>query len=139
MAYGWISQNGLLAISVGIRNYHYIDYHGLAYKRIGVIFFLALTLFGLGSLFVKIANKKSGYFLWRTNAWAVYGVMVLLALFNWDGIITKHNLNHNTDKDIDIPFLLTLSDKVLPELHEHREVFSDSYNYDYFYPIFLIR
>lgn len=129
-SYAWIVQNAIMVISVALRNYHYIDYHGLAYKRIGVIFFLALTLFGLGSLFLKILRKKSGYFLWKTNAWAVYGVMLLIALFNWDGIIVNHNLNHNTDKSIDVPFLLTLSDKALPEMYAHREIFSEEYTYD---------
>ena len=30
-----------------LRNYHYISYHGLAGKRIGVIAFLVITVFGI--------------------------------------------------------------------------------------------
>lgn len=129
-AYAWIIQNAIMVISVGLRNYYYIDQHGLAYKRIGVIFFLALTLFGLASLFFKIQKGKSGYFLLKNNSWAVFGVMILLAVFNWDLIIVKHNLTHNTDKQIDMPFLLTLSDKALPELEKHRTLLSEEYSYD---------
>ena len=43
----WLAQNALLALSVGIRNLQYILYYGLAYKRIGVFIFLALTIYGL--------------------------------------------------------------------------------------------
>ncbi|MCB9235331.1 MAG: DUF4173 domain-containing protein [Bacteroidia bacterium] len=130
-AYAWIIQNVFLTLSVALRNYYYIDHHGLAYKRIGVIFFLALVIFGLISLFLKIRDKKSGWFLVRTNSWAVYGVMLLLALFNWDILIAKYNLNHTTDKDIDVAFLMSLSDKALPVLYQHREVFSNEKVVDY--------
>ena len=40
----WIIQNMVLAFSVFIRNYHYIDYHGLAGKRIGVIAFFGYDI-----------------------------------------------------------------------------------------------
>ncbi|MEL7342604.1 MAG: DUF4153 domain-containing protein, partial [Bacteroidota bacterium] len=46
MSYVWIAQNALLVTSVAIRNYHYITFDGLTYKRIGVIIFLCMTLFG---------------------------------------------------------------------------------------------
>jgi len=46
----WLVQNGVLVASVVVRNARYIDAHGLAYKRIGVLFFLALVLSGLATL-----------------------------------------------------------------------------------------
>jgi hypothetical protein len=39
----WVLQNAVLPSSVGLRNYYYIQHSGLAYKRIGVCFFLLLT------------------------------------------------------------------------------------------------
>ncbi|MDD3741422.1 MAG: DUF4173 domain-containing protein, partial [Bacteroidales bacterium] len=36
----WIAQNMIMVISVMLRNYWYINYFGLAYKRIAVLFFL---------------------------------------------------------------------------------------------------
>src|SRR5690606_26372282 len=36
----WVVQNFILGISVFLRNWHYISFHGLAYKRVGVIVFL---------------------------------------------------------------------------------------------------
>ncbi|MFT3885085.1 MAG: DUF4173 domain-containing protein [Flavobacteriales bacterium] len=47
LAFAWLGQNFILGISVFLRNYHYIAFHGLAYLRIGVIVFLVLMLVGL--------------------------------------------------------------------------------------------
>ncbi|MEM9849749.1 MAG: DUF4173 domain-containing protein, partial [Bacteroidota bacterium] len=54
LAYAWIAQNAILACSVAIRNYHYIEYYNLAYKRIGVFIFLTLVFIGLITFFLKI-------------------------------------------------------------------------------------
>ncbi|MEL6843810.1 MAG: DUF4153 domain-containing protein, partial [Bacteroidota bacterium] len=99
-----------------------IAYHGLAYKRIGVFFFLLATVLGLLTLFHKIRNQRSLYYLFRVNGWAVYGTMILLCLFNWDMIIARHNLMQEYPGDLDTEFLLTLSDKTLPILLEHHDL-----------------
>lgn len=119
LCYVWILQNVILVISVGLRNYHYISEHGLAYKRIGVVFFLMLTLYGLITQFIKIKMVKSAYFLMRVNSWSFYIVMLLLAAFNWDIIITKHNLSHPKKENIDLSFLLDMSPKTLPIMLEY--------------------
>jgi hypothetical protein len=124
LSYLWILQNGILLISVGLRNYHYIAYHGLAYKRIGVIFFLLLTLIGLFTLFFKIRDARSAFFLFRTNGWAVYVVMLSICLINWDPFIARYNLTRDYPGRIDTEFLLSLSDKALPILVAHRELFT---------------
>jgi hypothetical protein len=117
----WIFQNLILVISVGIRNYHYIHYYGLAYKRIGVIFFLIATLVGLVTLFIKIREAKTSYYLLRVNSWFVYGLLITMSCVNWDNLIVNHNLNHELKKNIDVQFLLSLSDKTLPILDANRE------------------
>ena len=61
LSYAWIMQNAILAISVGIRNYWYIYYYSLAYKRIAVIVFLILTLYGLYTVYQKVKDKKSAF------------------------------------------------------------------------------
>ncbi len=121
LAYLWIAQNAVLCYSVFLRNFHYINYHGLAYKRIGVIVFLLLTFAGLATLFIKIKELKSGYFLLRKNTWFAYGVMVVLCLFNWDLIIVRYNLNHWNSDDIDVSFYRSLSDSALPELFANKK------------------
>lgn len=50
----WVLQNGVLAVSVGLRNYYYILNSGIAHKRIGVCFFLLLPFFGLATVLLKI-------------------------------------------------------------------------------------
>jgi len=116
----WIIQNAILATSVGIRNYHYIREYGLASKRIGVLVFLVLTVIGLLLMWVKIRDRKSLYFLLDRNAWAVYGMLIFLTLFNWDGLMTRYNLAVNSDKPLDTYYLTDkLSDKNLPLLLEH--------------------
>jgi hypothetical protein len=146
----WIAQNLILAISVGLRNYHYIDQYGLAYKRIGVFIFLMLVLFGLFTFFIKILRKKSGYYLINRNSWAVYLVLTITSLLSYDTIITKYNTKYC--KELDYEFLVNMSTKALPfidinklpdqsyynELYSVKHlknpwVFEGNYKYNYFY------
>ncbi len=124
LSYVWIAQNAFMALSVGLRNYHYIHQHGLAYKRIGVIIFLVLVTIGLITVLIKLNRTKSSFYLFRVNSWAVYFVMILTCLFNWDMIIVKHNIHHPNKTGIDVHFLLSLSDKTLYELYSHKELFT---------------
>lgn len=62
-AQAWIIQNIILSFSVGIRNYHYISFHGLAYLRIGVFLFLITTIVGLVLLYIKVGQTKSNYYV----------------------------------------------------------------------------
>ena len=130
LCYLWIAQNIIMVISVAARNYHYIAEHGLAYKRIGVIFFLALTIFGLITQAYKINRTCSGYFMVRVNSWAVYVMMLIIASFNWDIIIAEHNISHPLSANIDTKFLLSLSSKTLPILARNKALFEKNYPID---------
>lgn len=116
----WLVQNAVLAVSVFLRNMHYIGFHGLAYKRIGVIVFLALVVAGLATLAWKIHARRSTFFLCRVNAWAAVALLTLFSCFDWDVVIVKYNLAHPNPAEIDTDNYLALSDKVLPLLHRHR-------------------
>ncbi|WP_207512231.1 DUF4153 domain-containing protein [Longitalea luteola] len=115
-AYAWIIQNAMLVSSVFLRDYYYILKHGLAYKRIGVLFFLLMVLVGLFTVFVKIWNRKTNYFLFRVNAWAGIVVLVLATTIHWDEFIAGYNLKRQNTVELDVEFLLSLSDKALPLL-----------------------
>ncbi|THU37301.1 DUF4173 domain-containing protein [Niastella caeni] len=115
-AYAWIIQNAMLVSSVLLRDYYYILKHGLAYKRIGVLFFLLMVLVGLVTVFLKIWNRKTNYFLFRVNAWAGIVVLVLATTIHWDEMIAGYNLKRKNTVDLDVSFLLSLSDKALPLL-----------------------
>jgi len=116
-AYAWIIQNVMLVSSVLLRDYYYILRAGLAYKRIGVLFFLLMVLVGLITVFLKIWWRKTNYFLFRVNAWAGVVVLVLATTVHWDEFIVGYNLKRMDTIELDIKFLLSLSDKTLPLLN----------------------
>lgn len=135
-SYIWIVQNVILLTSVLIRNLIYIEHFGLAYKRIGLFFFLMLVLFGLISLILKIKDKKTIYYLLKINAAALYVGFIGFAFPDWDMIIAKHNLNSKTIEGLDVRFLMRLDEKTLPILYENRQkIYLAGYDdefYDYF-------
>lgn len=125
LAYIWLAQNAILTISVGVRNFWYINYFSLAYLRIGVIFFLFLTLFSIYTVFVKIKDRKSTYYLFRKNSVAAYVLLVIMAFFNWDTIIAKYNFSHAETAFIHFDFLAELSVNALPYLDKSKEELAD--------------
>mgnify|MGYP001550252387 FL=1 len=116
LSYAWLGQNVMLALSVGMRNYWYIHYYALAYKRIGVGFFLLALCIGMVLVMIKVQRGRSDHYLLRTNAVAVYCVALLMGLFNWDGIIARYNMAQQERAFVPLDFLATLSDKALPGL-----------------------
>lgn len=127
MAYFWILQNVILIISVIFRNAHYIQFHGLTQKRIGVFVFLVIVVLGLISLTLKIAQRKSFFYLSKFNSWSLYGVLIFLACFNWDMIIFNHNFTNRHEKAIDLTYLVDLSDEVILEIDKHKDVLFKEY------------
>ena len=113
-SYAWIIQNIVLVVTVCIRNYRYIYEAGLTHKRIGVIIFLLLTVGGLYTLYRKIAERKSWFYLIRVNSTMVFGMMILLACVDWDVWIARYNTTYIPPSKIDLPYLFSLSEKTLP-------------------------
>jgi hypothetical protein len=124
-AYGWILQNAVLVISVLLRDYYYIVHMGLAYKRIGVLVFLLMVLMGLITVFIKIHQRKTAYYLWRVNGWFAVVLLVLASCVHWDETIASYNLAHKNSIPLDVKFLLSLSDKALPVLEKNKEVLDE--------------
>ena len=117
----WVLQNAVLAVSVGLRNYYYIRHCGVAYKRIGVCFFLLLVFFGLGTVLLKIWQRRSAYSLVRLNSLALYAVLLALAAGNWEVWMTQYNLQPRF-RSVDIGFLLDMPARALPTLLARRAV-----------------
>jgi hypothetical protein len=67
-------------------------------------------------VFLKIWLRKTNYFLLRVNAWAGIVLLVLATTVHWDEFIVGYNLKRKSTIELDIPFLLSLSDKALPLL-----------------------
>lgn len=124
-AYLWILQNAVLVVSVFLRDYYYIQHYGLAYKRLGVLFFLTLVIIGLFTVFIKIRNRKTNYYLLRVNSSAVLVLLVLTTTVHWDELIAKYNLQRSATVPVDVPFLLSLSYKTIPLLEKHIDAFNN--------------
>lgn len=122
LSYIWITQNLILGVSVFLRNMHYIQYHGLAYKRIGILIFLILVVVGLFTLVHKIKSRKSTHWILKANSYSVLMVLSLASLSNWDLTIAKYNLAHSNPSEIDSDFYLQLNPGVYPLLYEHLDV-----------------
>ncbi len=129
LSYIWIVQNAVLALSVGMRNVHYVETYGLAYKRIGVFIFLALTIVGLYTMYLKIRDKLTTYFLVQHNTWVLYFAMAFLTMIDWDVEITKYNLSTQNPAHIDMEFLqYEVSNKNLYVLDKHWNEIANTLN-----------
>ncbi len=129
-SYFWIAQNAFLTLSVGVRNFQYVQYYGLAYKRIGVFIFLFLTLLGFITMLIKINQKKSLQFLLNKNAWIWYFVFWSLSWVNWDSSITKYNIYSHYETDIDLDFLFKeVSDKNILILEQEKDILEERSKY----------
>ncbi len=116
LSFIWIFQNGILTISVAIRNFWYIHYFALAYKRIGVIIFLILTLYGLYTVYRKVEKRKSVFYLLKTNVYALLLTLIISSSVNWDTLIAKYNFKESDKSFLHLNYLVTLSDASLPYL-----------------------
>ena len=118
----WIAQNVVLTLSVFIRNYHYISYHGLAGKRIGVIAFLLMTVFGLLTLIYKVNRLKTTAFLLRLNGWFIFFTLITMTAVNWDRMTAHYNLTHSNMGEIDVDYYLKLDESVAPLILKNIDV-----------------
>ncbi|MDQ3100961.1 MAG: DUF4173 domain-containing protein [Bacteroidota bacterium] len=141
LAYIWLAQNALLAASVGMRNFWYIQHYALAYKRIGVMFFLLACLLGLFLVFRRVHAARSNHYLFRWQAYGTYVILVLLACFDLDVLIARYNFSARDHAFVHLDFLATLDDKALPWLIQdattlkeidlnNQKILNDTSNYD---------
>ena len=118
----WMAQNALMAISVAVKNWHYVDWFGLAYGRIEVYAFVFLALVGMVTLGLKIKHRHTFWLLVRRNTWVAYGFLLAACFVNWDVIIVKYNLQHPQQQYMNVPYNLNLSDKTLHLIDQHNEI-----------------
>ncbi|MCX6296471.1 MAG: DUF4173 domain-containing protein, partial [Bacteroidetes bacterium] len=118
LSYLWIAQNAFMLISTASRNKLYIDEYSLTYKRIGVYIWLILAMIGLMTTFFKIAKTKSNWFLFRSNGWLFYAVLISACFVNWDVLVTGFNISKAElkQKPLDKLYLTSLSEKNIPQL-----------------------
>ncbi|SIQ31428.1 DUF4153 domain-containing protein [Maribacter ulvicola] len=126
LTYVWISLNIILLVFTSYKNFTYIEALGLTYKRIGVFVYLLLTLTGLITAYIKVAEIKSLIYLVRTNIATVFTLLVISAAVPWDRTITYFNLN--TLENPDIHYLLDLGDTNSIQLYNYAK--KKGVNYD---------
>lgn len=114
LTYAWIAQNAFLALSVGVRNWYYLQHFSLAYKRVAMVFFLALVLIGLYTVYVKVRDQKTRHFLFRTNLMAIFLVLVVSSTINWDVLITRYNFAHHKTGYLHFDYLFRMDSSALP-------------------------
>lgn len=118
LTYIWIVQNIVLILMAAVKNQLYIDAYSLTYLRIGVYYYLAFSIIGLILTFYKIYFKKDTWFLFRTNSFVFYWVLILSCLFNWSIIVTRYNLKNS--KEVDYSYLESLGHQNYPILWESK-------------------
>ena len=68
------------------------------------------------TVYIKVKYKKSAFFLIRWNVFAVYVILMLNGIINWDVVIAKYNFSHYHKSFVHLDFMARLSDKALPYL-----------------------
>ena len=124
LAYGWVVQNIMLVITTANTNWWAIQSSGLTRRRIGVYIYLGLCIIGLITTLIKIAKRKSNWFLFRKNAWAFYAVFIAACFFNWDDIIVNYNCqNYKAQRlhYVDFDYQTDLSYTCLASLFKYYE------------------
>lgn len=116
LTYLWIAQNIVLIAMAAFKNQLYIDAYSLTYLRIGVYYYLAFSIIGLSLTFYKIYSKKDTWFLFRSNSFVFYWVLIVSCLFNWNVMITRYNLKYS--REIDYSYLNSLGHQNIPILWE---------------------
>lgn len=114
LTYFWIVQNICLIVMAAVKNQMYIDEYSLTYLRIGVYYFLVFSIIGLVLTFYKIYFRKDTWFLFRSNSFVFYWVLILSCLFNWNILVTRYNLKNS--KEVDYPYLKSLGYQNYPIL-----------------------
>ncbi|MFN8297783.1 MAG: DUF4173 domain-containing protein [Chitinophagales bacterium] len=91
LCYSWIAQNVVMLFTTAQRNWWIIESSGFTRRRIGVYVYLLLCVIGLFITFLKVAQRRSNWFLFRKNAWAFYVLFLFSLPVNWDELIITFN------------------------------------------------
>ncbi len=105
------------------------------YKRENTTYllYLARVLAGLCTVFLKIYHTKTTYYLLRLNAWVAILLLVFASAIHWDETIAQYNLARKSTIPLDVPFLLSLSDKTLPLLRKNEDVLENASDNNFCY------
>jgi len=103
----WISQNFVLAMITVYKNYKYVESYGLTYKRIAVFLGLLCVVIGLVLSINKLYKPVTNWLYFNKLSYYAFVSFIVMALIPMDKIITKFNLNHA--HEVDMNYILKLS------------------------------
>lgn len=111
----WLAQNAILALSVLFRIMQYISHFNLAFGRIAMLFILALVLFGIYTVWMKILRKKSFYNLLRVNGIAWMVAMLVGTTVDWHSFVASYNLKRYEHAFVHFEFIGDLQYQALDD------------------------
>lgn len=114
--YFWILQNLVMVGSTAYRNHIYVETYSLTQLRVGVYVWLVLAAVGLILTFWKLRSNANTWYLVKSNVSAWLFCLVISSTINWDVLITRYNLNHQSLRQVDFSYLFSLADSNLPDL-----------------------
>lgn len=99
LTYLWLILNGILLVSAFMKNYEYIQFYGLTFKRIGVFVFLVLCFMGIAFSYLKVKGKKTNSYLIKRMSISFFLTIVVCSLINFSWVVTKYNLTFCKESD----------------------------------------
>lgn len=126
LAIVWIAQNAILVLMVLHKDWAYVSALGLTEKRIGVFIFALICSIGLVSVFIKVKDKKSLYYLMKVNSFAWLAILVMSGFFHWEKLIFDFNFNNRHKVPLDYHHTTSLSNHVLISMYENRGMLAEA-------------
>lgn len=125
LVYVWLAQNTLLVLSAAWRLSVYIEAFQMTRLRLAAGLWMALIVFGLVTIVVRIARQRTNGWLLRANALATVALLVGACFVNFDRIIADYNVARSlappvegeTREKADVAYLEHLGYEALPGLH----------------------
>ncbi|PRX53862.1 DUF4153 domain-containing protein [Flagellimonas meridianipacifica] len=117
LTYIWVALNIILVVFTWYKNHQYVEALGFTYKRIGVFVYLLLTLIGLITTYLKVAQVRSFIFLLRANSIVAFYCLIISASIPWDKAITWYNIEHIENPDLD--YLIGLGNTNSQQLYHY--------------------
>ncbi|MEI6137722.1 MAG: DUF4173 domain-containing protein [Mariniphaga sp.] len=118
LVYFWIAQNMILILMAAFKNQLYIEAYSLTFLRIGVYYYLGFSILGLLLTLYKIYYQKDTWFLFRSNPFGFYILLVLSCAINWGTLVTNYNLINS--KEVDLDYIESIGFENYPLLWERQ-------------------
>lgn len=116
LAYVWIAQNIMLAVSACVRLGAYTSAYSLTTSRIYGFVFFALVFCGFVLAFIKISREKPVRWLVDANIYTVVAMLAVMGLFSHKEFVANYNASRyiNSGKQMDWKYMRSLGDAAIP-------------------------